>query len=189
MDLRSFVWNNAKKHRVIKNGDHYIALEIYLKLDWMGNRVVTSSGSRDYVGISGKELTNSLTLRTKIPNNKEKDRTSITDITNHGFRNLLREFKFSHYIDYKRKHFHNESTEDLFFLIKQFFKINKIKKLVCLHTKRVKFDVNKTIGHVNINIQSIITSMNGKELESTNVTRTCKNEENKHKENSSTHVN
>ena len=86
------MWNNAKKHGVIKNGDHYIALEIYLKLDWMGNRVVTSSGSRDYVGISGKELNNFMTVRTKRRNEKQKARTDINDITHQDFIKLLKKF-------------------------------------------------------------------------------------------------
>ena len=52
-------------------------------------------------------------------------------------------------------------------------------------TKRV----NKKIEHVKITIQSVITSMNGKELERIKVTRTYKNEVNKHKKTSSTYDN
>ena len=80
-------WRNVRKKREINNSENYIALDIYLRIDCLENREVVSSGSRDYVGISGKELTNSLTLRTKMPNKKQKERTSITEITNQDFNN------------------------------------------------------------------------------------------------------
>ena len=41
--------------------------------------------------------------------------------------------------------------------------------------------VNKTIGHVNKKIQSVITSMNDKELESINVMIVCNKESNNQK--------
>ena len=41
---------------------------------------------------SGKGLTNSLTLGTKIINKKQKAGISITDITNEYFRKLLKQF-------------------------------------------------------------------------------------------------
>ena len=43
--------------------------------------------------ISGKGMTNSLALSTKIRNKKQKSRTAITAITNQYFRKLLKEFK------------------------------------------------------------------------------------------------
>ena len=45
-----------------------------------------------------------------------------------------------------------------------------------LRTKTFKSDVNEIIGHINERIQSEITSMDGKELESINVTSTCDKE-------------
>ena len=48
----------------------------------MYKREVTSSESRDHMGRSGKGLTSSPALRTKITNNKQKARTDMTDITN-----------------------------------------------------------------------------------------------------------
>ena len=53
--------------------------------------------------IPGKDLTTSLTLRTKIPNKKQKARISITDITNHYFRDFLRDFNDSLYLGYRNK--------------------------------------------------------------------------------------
>ena len=55
--------------------------------------------------ISGKGLTNSQTLSTKIPNKKQKARTDITDITNQDFRKLFKEFNNSPYLGYKKNTF------------------------------------------------------------------------------------
>ena len=65
-------------------------------------------------------MTNSLYLRTKIPNNKQKSRFAITDITNQFFIKLLEKFKLSHCLGYKSKQVKNEPNEVYFFLIKQF---------------------------------------------------------------------
>ena len=59
------------ENREIKNGEQYITLDIYLERYYIENRVVTSSYSRDYMGISGKGMTTSMTLRTKIQNKKK----------------------------------------------------------------------------------------------------------------------
>ena len=56
----------------------------------MDKREVTSSQSRDYMEKSGKGLTNSMDLRTKSPNKKQKERFSITDITNLVFQEVAK---------------------------------------------------------------------------------------------------
>ena len=76
--MRSCGWHNVRKHREIKNSEHYIALEIYFKLNFMVKGEVKSSGSRDYVGIYGKWLTTPTTIRTKSPTNKQKGRTTMS---------------------------------------------------------------------------------------------------------------
>ena len=45
------------------------------------------------MGRSGKGMTTSLNLTTKTPNNKQKERTAITEITNQDSRNLLKELE------------------------------------------------------------------------------------------------
>ena len=115
------------------------------------------------MGISGKGINNYLTLRTKIPNKKQKARIDITDITNHYFRRFLKAFDNSPYLCYKKNQVHYETTEAYFLLINQFYKIIKIKNHVWLHTKGVKLDVNgtkrvdKTIELFNKTIQFEIT--------------------------------
>ena len=55
------------------------------------------------MGIPGKGLTTYLALRTKIPNNKQKARFAITDITNQYFMKLIKKFKNSPHLGYKSK--------------------------------------------------------------------------------------
>ena len=79
--MRSCGRSNFRKYNEINNGEQYISMEIYLKLDCLDKRGFASSGSRDYVGISGKGMTTSLTPRTRMRSNKkQKSRTVITDI-------------------------------------------------------------------------------------------------------------
>ena len=103
---------NFRKHKLIKNGDQYIALDISLKLDCLDNGEVTYSVSRYYVEISGKMLNTSLTLRTiRSSKNKQKARTIITDIFPQYFMKLLEEFKDLIYIGYRNKQVKKEPTE------------------------------------------------------------------------------
>ena len=103
------------------------------------------------MGISGKGLNTSMTIRTKRPDKKQKRKTTINIINNQYFRKLLKEFKNSPYLGHKKKKVHNEPTEAYFFLIKQVSKLIKTKKHFWLRTKRVKSDVNKTIGYIKTN--------------------------------------
>ena len=59
----------------------------------------------------GKGLTNSLSLRTKRSNKKQKEFFSITDITNQDFSKLINKFNNSPYLGYKSKHINNEPIE------------------------------------------------------------------------------
>ena len=63
------------------------------------------------MGIPGKGMNTSLSLRTKRSNDKQRARFSINEITNQDFSNFLNKFKNSPYLGYKGKHFHNEPTE------------------------------------------------------------------------------
>ena len=84
---------------VLNDSKHYTDLDISSKLDFLYKREATSSGSRNYMGISGKGVTTSLDLSTKTPNKKQKSRNAITDITLQYFRKLLKKFKSSPYLD------------------------------------------------------------------------------------------
>ena len=68
MNMTSSGKCNARKHREIKNGDKYSILDISYNIDCMDKREVTSSKPKDYMGIPGKGLTNSLAISTKISN-------------------------------------------------------------------------------------------------------------------------
>ena len=55
---------------------------------------------------SGKRVTNSISLSTRIPNKKQRVRTSINEITNQYFRKLLKRFEDSPDIGYNSKQVH-----------------------------------------------------------------------------------
>ena len=55
------------------------------------------------MGISGKGLTTSLTLDTKIQNKKQKEMTNITNITPQDFRKLLKKFDNLPRLGYNKK--------------------------------------------------------------------------------------
>ena len=96
---------------------------------------------------TGKDLTTPLDTRTKMSNNKQKERFSITDITNQDFRKFLNNFNNLPYLGYKSKQVHNEPTEDYSFLTKQITKLMKTKRHV--KSNFVKSIVSEKIGHVN----------------------------------------
>ena len=99
--------------------------------------------------IPGKGVTNSLDLRTKMSNKKQRERFAIIDITKQDFRKLLNCFEHSPYIGYKSKHVYNEPTEAYLFLIKQITKLMKNEKNVQLRTNFFESDVKKNIVSVN----------------------------------------
>ena len=99
------------KHMEINNCEQYIVLENSYKINCMDKRELTSSESRDYMWIPGKDLTTSLSIRTKIPNKKQNARFTITDINNQDLRKLIDKFKNPPYLGYNSKQVHNEPTE------------------------------------------------------------------------------
>ena len=129
------------------------------------------------MGRSGRVLTSFLEIRTKNPNNKQKARFAITDITNQNFSKLFNKFKNSTYQCYKNKQVHNEPNHSYLFLIKHISELIKRKTHVQLRNKGVKSDANEktcqqNIVRVNETIQYIITLMNWKKLVSINITIT-----------------
>ena len=64
--------HNVRKHREIKGSDKYVTLDISLKVDSMEKMRITSSESRDNLGIPGKGLITSLGLKAKVTPKKRK---------------------------------------------------------------------------------------------------------------------
>ena len=90
---------NVRKQKEIKNGENYMNLDIYLELNGLENREVSSSVSRNYMVRSGNGLTVSLTLRTIMsPNKKHKARTSNTEVFPQDFMRKPEDFKYIPYL-------------------------------------------------------------------------------------------
>ena len=82
------------------------------------------------MGRPGKGLNNSLDLRTKRSNKKQKARFDITDINNQEFRKFIKKFNNLPYLGYKIKYVHIEPMEAYFFLIKHITKPIKRERQV-----------------------------------------------------------
>ena len=120
--MKRFWFHNVGKHKEIKNGDQYTALEISLDLDGLDKREVTSSGSMNYVRIPVKRMTTYMTIRTRIrPNKKHKERNANTEVVPQYFMKILKEFKDIPYLVYWRRQVKNYPTEAYFFLVKDVF--------------------------------------------------------------------
>ena len=70
MNITSCGRRNVKKHRDIKNGEKYIILDVSSRLYFLDKREVTSSYSKDCMGIPGKGMTTYMDLRNKSQNKK-----------------------------------------------------------------------------------------------------------------------
>ena len=101
----------------------------------MYNREVTSSRSMYYVRRSGKGLTISMSLRTKIMSNrKHNSRTAITESTPQELNKLLKKFKNLPYLGSKKNKVQKEPTESYFLLVKHISNLIKRNKQVLLRT-------------------------------------------------------
>ena len=84
----------------------------------MAKQEVTYSESTDNIVRPSKGLTTSMSLRTKNPNKKQKEKFDITENNNQDLREFIKKFNNSPYICYKIKQVHSEPTEAYFFLTK-----------------------------------------------------------------------
>ena len=72
MKMKNCVNRNVKKHRDIKDGDNYIALDISLGFFSLYKMKITYSEPKYYLGGSREELIASLGLKTIIRSKKKK---------------------------------------------------------------------------------------------------------------------
>ena len=79
----------------------------------------------------------------------------------------MKKFKNSPYLGYKSEQDRNEPPEAFFFIIKKITKLIKIKGLIHLHTKGVKWGVNEKLGHINETIGRVKTKLNLRNRKST----------------------
>ena len=90
VNTRSCGHHNARKIKEINKGEQYIALKISLDPGFPDKRKFTSSGPRDYAGISGMGMTTSLTLSTtNIPKIKQKAKFAASNFCLQSFVNIL----------------------------------------------------------------------------------------------------
>ena len=107
--------HNARKHREIKGSDKYFTLDISLKFDNLDKMKITSSESKDNLGISGKGLITSLGIKAKArPHKYKKARYAIGNVRKKGLSKIIREFEKLPYESYERKRPNHEPTDSYF---------------------------------------------------------------------------
>ena len=128
------------KNRDIKNGDHYIALDIPMNFGNMENIKITSSEPKDYLEISGKGLINSMGIKTIRSSKKiKKASIAITEVSLKDLSKMIKEFKDLIYEGYARKSSKHMPTASYFYLSRHVAK--------CMMRNL----------HVSVRIQNIIT--------------------------------
>ena len=110
---------NVRKHRDIKGSENYVSLYISLKFDSMYKMIITSSGSKDNFGRSGKVLITSLGINAKVSPNKYKRASyAIRDVSKKNLSKIIREFEKLLYKIYERMRPKHEPTDSYFYLSK-----------------------------------------------------------------------
>ena len=103
---------NVRKHREIKYGEKYIALDISLDFGSLYKIKITSSEPKYYWGRSGKGLITYLGLKT-IRRSKKKKKTSytITNVSLNDISNTIKEFEKLPYEGCVQKRSKHEPTD------------------------------------------------------------------------------
>ena len=94
MNMENGGRHNIGKPRDIMDSDKYITLDILLKFASQEKIRITSSEPKDYLGRSGKRLTNSLGLKTNVRSKKyKKARYVITNVSMKDLSKIIKEFE------------------------------------------------------------------------------------------------
>ena len=98
-------------------------MDISLKSGSLEKMKITTSKSKDYVVISGKELITSLGLKTNVRSNKNKKaRYAINNVIMKYLLSMIKEFEKLLYKDYVRKRTKHEPTDSYFYIARQLTK-------------------------------------------------------------------
>ena len=116
VDMKSCGCRNVRKHKGIKNGKKYIILDISLKFGIMDKMKITSSESKDCLGISGKGLITSLGIKTIDMSKKDKKAScAITNVILKDLYYIIKEFENFPYEGYVQKRTKHEPTDSYFY--------------------------------------------------------------------------
>ena len=104
MNMKNGGRRNVRKHGDIKGSDNYVTLDISLKFDSLDNIRITSSESKDNLGISGKGFITFLGLKAKVrPNKYKNSRYVIINVIKKYLLKIIREFDKLTYESYDRR--------------------------------------------------------------------------------------
>ena len=93
MNIKNCGRHNVRKHRCIKGSDKYVTLEIPLEFDNLDKARITCSESKNNLGLSGKGLITSLSIKVKAsPKKYKKERYAVRNISKKYLTKIIREF-------------------------------------------------------------------------------------------------
>ena len=114
---------NIRKHRDIKVIDKYVTLDISLKFDSLEKMKITSSESKDNLGISGKGFITSLGIKAKVRSHKyKKARYAIGNVIKKYLSNIIWEFEKLPYESYEKKRPKHDPNDRYSYLARHFAK-------------------------------------------------------------------
>ena len=123
-NMKTFGRRNSRKRRYIKDGEQYIALNIYFNYSSLENMKITSSEPKCYFGRSEKKFITSLGLKTIIRSKKRsKSRYAITNVSLKNILKVIKEsedFTSEGYVRERSKH---EPTKSYFIYQNSFLSV------------------------------------------------------------------
>ena len=115
--MKSCGSGNVRKHLEIKDSDKYITLSISLKFGSTDKMRITYPYPKDNVGISGKGLINSLSIKAKSRLKRYKKAIySIGNVSMKDLSKIIRKFEKLNYRSYDKRRPKNEPTGSYFYL-------------------------------------------------------------------------
>ena len=114
---------NVRKLREIKDGEKYITLYIYLDFGSLHKIKITSSETKEYLGILGKGLINSMGINAiRRPKKNKKAKYAITNVSLKDISKIINMFEKLPYCGYVQKRSKHESIDSYFYLSRQLAK-------------------------------------------------------------------
>ena len=103
---------NVRKYREIKESDKYTTFDILLKFGSLDKMKITSSNPKDNLGISGKGLITSMSIKAKArPKKYKKARYAIVNINMKDLSMIIRKFEKLPYKSYEKRRPKHKRTE------------------------------------------------------------------------------
>ena len=127
MNMKKCGRRNVREQKEIKVSDKYVTLHICSKFDSMDKMKFISSKSKGKLKISGKGLINSLCFKEKVrPQTYKKSRYAIRNVSKEDLFKIIREFEKFEKLPFKKNRPKHEPTDSYFYLARNLEKCRMI---------------------------------------------------------------